>query len=91
MALEHGEGQPPDVQIIEFCDPEEQTVRLLEISDAFPTTNEAWAMRFPPSADFGYRSEFIIVTPEEWEKVQSGEIALPEGWAGLTRRQVWPR
>ena len=40
----------------------------------------------PPSGLF-YDYELLVVTPQEWDRVQRGDLALPEGWS-LGRRMA---
>lgn len=90
LARWHGEGESEPMAIFSFDDPEQHVVRLLEVSDAFPATGQAWAIGFGPSREFQFPSEVIIVTREEYQAIQQGSMPLPEKWAHLTSRQVWP-
>jgi hypothetical protein len=91
LARWHGEDEDPPVIIYSFDDPQEQTVRLLEVSEGFPTTGEAITWAFGQSPEFPYRSEVVMVTPEEWEQIKSGGFALPPQWDPTSQAQVWPR
>ena len=90
LARWHGEGENEPIVIFSVDDPEGGVVRLLEVSDAFPATGEAWPIGFGPSREFPFPSEVIVVTGAEYQAIERGEMPLPERWAGLTRRQVWP-
>jgi len=64
-----------------------QPIKLLEVNeDTIPTG--IVPLRFGPLPERGipFSSTIIEVTPEEFEKIQSGELRLPEGWE--TRRLV---
>ena len=88
LAAWHGEDQYPPVTIYSYDDPEGKTVRLLEVSEGFPVSGEAWPIAFGASDDLPFRSEVIIVAPEDLERIDKGEIAMPADWRGQ-RRTVW--
>jgi hypothetical protein len=57
-------------------------VCLLEVSATAPTTGEIMPFRFGADAANGveYPSIVILVSPHEWQDVQTGKLALPAGW-----------
>jgi hypothetical protein len=91
LAQWHGEDQDPSVDIYSYRDPQERVVRLLEVSDGFPASGEAWAVGFGPSSEFPYPSEVILLTPEEYQALLNEALPLPEKWVGLKSEKVWPR
>lgn len=63
------------------CDPKEP-LKLLEVNeDTFAAGVRP--VFFPPSAGRGvpYPTVIVEVTPEEFGRIETGELALPNGWA----------
>ena len=76
----HRDTDQPPHAIILFRDPEEQVIRLLDVTDLVPETGEVYRIRFGRTPEIPYVSELAQVTPSEWPKIRAGEIELPEGW-----------
>jgi hypothetical protein len=79
-----------DLEIYSFPDPEELTVRLIEVSEGFPRTGRVVPVTFGRSREFPFRSSAALLTPDEWQQVLSGTLPLPEGWTLERRQRVWP-
>lgn len=90
LASWHASGDEIMQEVWSFPDPDRDVVRLVEVSADFPTTGEAVPLSLGKSAEFPFKSSVILLTPDEWEKVQHGEIQLPEAWASSDRVRVWP-
>jgi len=60
-------------------DPEE--IRLIEVNRDIIPTGEFYAFYFAPSSTFPLPIHIADVTPEEWTRIQRGEMDLPPGWA----------
>ena len=90
LARWHAIGEHGPERIYAFPDPETQVVRLVEVSPSAPETGEITPVGFGRSPDFPFRSSVIVVTPNEWDQVRSGELKLPQDWALESMRQVWP-
>jgi len=88
LARWHADLAGADFRAYSFDDPARRVVRLVEVSADFPPAGQALPVGFGTSADFLYRSEVILLTPDEWEQVQRGELELPEGWGLADRREV---
>ncbi len=56
-------------------------IRLLEINRNTASTGMVEAFGFAPSTDVPYPLRIAEITPHEWERVQNGEISLPESWS----------
>jgi hypothetical protein len=80
LAQWHRQGDQPPRKIVSFPDPEKKTVRLVEVTELVPATGELWPVTFGPTAEMPYVTVGTQVTPEEWERIRAGDIALPEGW-----------
>jgi hypothetical protein len=79
------------MEIFTVLDPQKSTVRLIEVSDAFPETGSALPVTFGKTEEFPYRSSVIILTRNEWEKLKAGKLQAPAGWNLAEARKVWPR
>jgi len=88
LAAWHADMAGDDYAAYSFDDPARRVVRLVEVSADFPAAGQALAVGFGASAEFPYRSEIVLLTPDEWEQVQRGELALPEGWCLADRKEV---
>ena len=92
LARWHADDQDPPITVYSFDDPDEQEVRLLEVSEAFVTSEEVWPVTFRATDQLPYMSTVILVSAEEYDGLETGEFALPEGWPPLNEgRRVWPR
>lgn len=93
LARWHGEGPFDDIVIYAVDGLEtngDSTVRLIEVSAAFGRTNELHPVVFGRSAYMPFKTAVLLVTPDEFERIQRRDMELPEGFRGPMRR-VWPR
>ncbi len=81
LANWHRERDDADFAAYSFPDPEGAVVRLVEVSDRFPTTEAVRPIRFGRSADFPFPSAVALVSAQDWAKVLNGSLTLPEGWS----------
>ncbi len=63
-----------------FPDPRGNEVRIVEVSERFPRTEEVRPVRFGRSAEFPFPSAVALVSAQDWLRVLSGFLTLPEGW-----------
>jgi hypothetical protein len=72
-------------EIVWFQDEVDKEIRLIEINrDTFPT-GSVEVFSFAPTQDVPFPLRIADITPQEWKRVQSGNIPLPPGW---TLRQI---
>ena len=90
LAKWHGEDDDGPWAICSFPDEDGQTVRLLEVSENVPESDTVMPLVIGPSGEFPFKSAVILLTPREWERVKTGELALPGGWGLKSQKQVWP-
>lgn len=81
LAQEHFELEEDLEQIIWLKKETASEIRLLEVNRNTAATGMVEVFGFAPSEDVPYPLRIAEITPEEWERVQSGEIALPECWS----------
>ena len=81
LANWHQERGDANFAAYSFPDPEGLVVRLVEVSDHFPTADAVRPIRFGRSADFPFASAVALVSGQDWTKVLSGFLTLPEGWS----------
>ncbi|MBY0313135.1 MAG: hypothetical protein K2W85_13780 [Phycisphaerales bacterium] len=89
LTVAHGEALQPGDRIFIFDDPAKREVRLLEVtSDTVPTG--VMPVAFRPQPEFPFRSVIVQITPQEWQSIEQGRLALPEGWDLASKRTAWP-
>ena len=82
----HFETEQGLVQIVWFPDPQGKEIRLIEVNRDTLPTGEVQTFRFAPSQEVPLPIRVADVTPEEWERIEKGQILLPDEWRGLPRR-----
>lgn len=90
LARWHGEGGPSDLVVYSLPDPAGESVRLIEVSEEFPTTGAVMPLIFGRSKLFPFQSGAAMLTPREWVDLAAGRLKLPPGWDLSSKRQVWP-
>ncbi len=80
LAKWHRKADPATIAIKYF--PGGESIRLLEVSESAPTTDEILPFRFAtdPTSGIMYPSIVILVSPDEWRHIKDGNLNLPSGW-----------
>jgi hypothetical protein len=93
LVQSHSDGDRYLRLIMALPDGQDGVVRLLEVTEAVPNTDEVRLDTLLSSRDFPYHLGIVQVTPEEWGKIsaQPPALPLPAGWRLPDLRQVWPR
>ena len=65
-------------------------IRLIEINPGTLPTGSVEVLRFALTEEIPFPVRIADVTPQEWQKVQQGEIPLPAGWS-LEQIQIFQR
>ena len=98
LAAAHAAG-PDQMEIYSVPDPQQQVVRLIEVSATFPEGGverpvppngvERIVPVFPMgrAKDFPFRSEIVQVTPAEWAQLRQGSLKLNRDWGDLNHAQ----
>lgn len=88
----HREAEPNLLRVVFYPDPQEREVRLLEVIDGSPPSGEALPCRFArdESGAVPYPVVVVELSPAEFELLEEGKIALPEGWAQQGREVLFP-
>jgi len=70
---------PQTITVLLDPDPEGREVRLVEVSRSAPTGGEPIAVGFfaRPDLDVPFPCQVVVLTPDEWERVAAGRLALP--------------
>src|ERR1044072_2816256 len=81
LADAHRHPDPLTPTVKYFLSP--AVVRLLEVSAAAPTTGEVLPFQFEADRANGidYPSIVILLSPEEWARVENGLVAFAARWA----------
>jgi CheY-like chemotaxis protein len=80
LAQLHFEADEGVEQIAWFRTDEGKEIHLIEINRTALPSDSIQVFRFAPSEEVPFPMLIADVRPSEWERVQSGEIPLPEGW-----------
>jgi hypothetical protein len=80
LAESHKLADPGTHSIYLVPDPKQEEVRLVEVSKTAPTTDEVFPIYFEAQSDIELPSGVVLLSDEEWEKVQKGQLHLPDGW-----------
>jgi hypothetical protein len=78
----HTQAEPDAIKRIIRCDTAvvgDDSILLVEVKNDTP----AWGIMpvsYAPDEAIPYPVVIIEITPGEWEKVEKGELELPEGW-----------
>ncbi|TEU21876.1 MAG: response regulator [Anaerolineales bacterium] len=90
LAQLHFEADDEIEQIIWVRSGEEKQIRLIEVNRTALPSESIQAFRFAPSKDVPFPIFIADVRPTEWERIQSRDIPLPEGWS-LEEARVFHR
>jgi hypothetical protein len=84
LAQAHYLVEPGLVSIFRLIGPagtEEEPIKLLEVNrDTVPTGIMPLGFDAAPDRGIPYPSIIVEVTPDEYEQIRSGALALPNGW-----------
>lgn len=85
LATAHRDAEPVITRIVRLVGPREaeahEPVKLLEVN---PSTSPSGIIPVAFSADppsVPYPSVVVEVTPDEWARIEGGELQLPNEWA----------
>jgi hypothetical protein len=82
LARAHREDDPGTTDVYLSESPDE--IRLVEISGSLGSASPGRVLPFRfnerPDQGIDYPSVVILLSPQEWEAVQRGELPLPPGW-----------
>jgi hypothetical protein len=77
-------AEDPETQEVYLAPGSESSaeVRLVEISGSLGGSGEVLPFRFAPrdDLDIPYASVVVLLSPDDWQRVQNGELQLPDGW-----------
>ena len=72
----------PATQHVYLASGNEPLIRLIEVSASVPTTSEFFPYSFmdDPQNGVPYPSVLILLSPDEWKSLITGQRKLPDGW-----------
>ena len=81
LARAHREIDPA-TQRVYLASGDEPLIRLVEVSGNVPSTSEflPYAFTADPENGVPYASVLILVSPDEWDRLDAGQRKLPQGW-----------
>ena len=76
--------EDPETQEV-FLAPHPAEVRLVEVSGSLAPSGEIFPFRFAPSPEHGvpYASVVVLLSIDDWGKIQRGDLKLPPDWGTL--------
>jgi len=76
-----------------WWEPNDNEVRLIEVNEGAPSIDAIFPFNYEPDPENGidYKVVVVLASGDEWDKVQTGEIALPDGWNKDTLQCVYER
>ena len=74
-------AEDPETKSVFLADSVDE-VRLVEVSGSVGTSGEVLPFRFAPRPDLGvpYASVVVLLSEDDWSRIERGELALPPGW-----------
>lgn len=74
-------AEDPETQAVYLAENQAE-VRLVEVSGSLGNSGEVLPFRFAPrnDLDIPYASVLVLLSPDDWKRVERGELRLPEGW-----------
>jgi hypothetical protein len=78
-------AEDPETKSV-FLAESESEVRLIEVSGSIGTSGEVLPFRFAARPDLGvpYASVVLLLSEDDWSRVERGELTLPAGWGSLS-------
>lgn len=74
-------AEDPETKSVFLADSPDE-VRLVEVSGSVGNSGEVLPFRFAPRPDLGvpYASVVVLLSEDDWGRIERGELALPPGW-----------
>ena len=90
LAAAHRAADPKTTLVKLFSSPQDDEIRLLEISTAVPAIGEVLPYRFAPhkASQIDHPSIVVLMNPADWEDVQKDALRLPAGWDASSARDI---
>ncbi|GAF97795.1 unnamed protein product, partial [marine sediment metagenome] len=80
LARRHFKTEDTVEAVVWLTGADETEIRLIEINRTALPSETLELFRFAPSEDVPFPTLIADVTPKDWDKIQRGDIALPQGW-----------
>ncbi len=80
LADQHADLERSIEKIIWFVSNNDKEIRLIEVIRTAMTADTVDVFNFSPSEGVPFKLHIADVTPEDWQKVKQGKIALPTNW-----------
>jgi hypothetical protein len=87
LARAHKDADDDITAIFMISDPAGAEVRLVEVSGSVGDTGSVMPFRFGarPDLDVPYPSVIILMSPDEKQKLDRGELSLPATWGSAPK------
>ena len=84
-------AEDPSTDAIYLSDSESE-VRLVEVSGSVGSSARGevlpFGFRAQPDRGIPYPSVIVLVSPSEWQEIESGALALPRGWERAALKKI---
>lgn len=80
LANAHRASDPSSREVWLAPDEKGQEIRLVEVSEAVPSSGAVLPVRFNAQGEIEYPSVVVLLSFEEMEKVRKGQMKMPRGW-----------
>ena len=84
LAEAHRDFAPSTKEILFFDSQNHDLIRLLEVSPEVPPCEQLFPVSFDPAPGMKYPSVVIVVAQEDFDKLKTGSLSLPQGWGQMT-------
>lgn len=89
----HVELDPEITEIYRFISENEESpdepIKLLEVSNATFEADQVYAFGFSSTDEIPYKSVYATITPNEFLRVKTKELALPREWNLSTAQRIY--
>jgi hypothetical protein len=83
LAAAHRATDPSTELVFLDADPEQEEIRLVEVTRSAASGGELHPIGFAARPDLGFPfpSQIVLMGPSDWAAVEAGRLELPDGWS----------
>jgi hypothetical protein len=80
LAEAHRAADPSSREVWLAPDKKGSEIRLIEVSEAVPSSGTVLPVRFQPGGEIEYPSVVVLLSAKEMDDVRKGRLKMPPGW-----------